>query len=498
MEEVSKGVSLTELEQYLWKAANILRGPIDNADFKAYIFPLLFFKRISDTYDEEYSRALKESDGDEEYAAYPEQHDFQIPDGARWKDIREKSINVGQSLQYAFRSIEKSNPEKLYGIFGDVNWTNKNRLSDELLIDLIEHFSTKNLSKKNVEPDILGQAYEYLIKKFADLTNRKAGEFYTPRAVVHLMGNILKPKEKDSIYDPACGSGGMLLEAFNYVKSKEGDTRTLKLYGQEKNLTTSAIARINLYLHGAEDFSIIRGDTLRNPAFHEGDSLSKFDVVIANPPFSLKNWGSEEWTHDPFGRNIAGTPTDNNGDFAWVQHMITSMAPQSGRMGIVLPHGALFRGGIEGKIRKELLNRDLLETVIGLGPNLFYGTGISACILIFKIKKDSKKKNKVHFIDGSHLFTKGRNQNFFRDEHANQIIEWYEKYKDIENFSKIVELKEIEDNEFNLNISRYIVKLDEEDKITLKEAYSEMIASQKEFEESQKNMIKTLEKYKII
>lgn len=491
-------VTLSELESYLWGAANILRGPVDNADFKAYIFPLLFFKRISDVYDEEYKNALDKFEGDKEAASYPENFSFMIPENAHWAEIRSNTKNVGQAIQYAFRAIETANPDRLYGIFGDTNWSNKERLSDELLINLIEHFSTKNLSKENVEPDILGQAYEYLIKKFADLTNRTAGEFYTPRPVVHLIGNILKPKEKDTIYDPACGSGGMLLEAFNYVKSVGGDIRTLKLYGQEKNLTTSAIARINLFLHGVEDFQIVRGDTLRNPAFHEGDLLSKFDVVIANPPFSLKNWGASEWAHDPFGRNIAGTPTDSSGDFAWVQHMISSMAPPNGRMGIILPHGALFRGGAEGKIRKEILERDLLEAVIGLGPNLFYGTGISACILIFKLKKDPKKQNKVHFIDGSALFTKGRNQNFFRDEHAKQIIEWYNKYEDIENVSKIVSLKEIEDNEYNLNISRYVVKLDEEDKITLKDAYKEMLTAQKEFETSQEKMIKTLNKYGII
>jgi len=491
-------ITLSELESYLWAAANILRGPVDNADFKAYIFPLLFFKRISDVYDEEYQTALKKFDGDKEAASYSENFSFIIPENAHWKDVRVNTKNVGQAIQYAFRAIETANPDRLYGIFGDVNWTNKERLSDELLINLIENFSTKNLSKKNVEPDILGQAYEYLIKKFADLTNKTAGEFYTPRAVVHLMGNILKPKEKDTIYDPACGSGGMLLEAFNYVKNKGGDVRTLKLYGQEKNLTTSAIARINLFLHGVEDFHIVRGDTLRNPAFHEGDSLSKFDVVIANPPFSLKDWGAVEWSHDPFGRNIAGTPTDSSGDFAWVQHMVCSMAHPDGRMGIVLPHGALFRGGAEGKIRKELLTKDLLETVIGLGPNLFYGTGISACILIFKQKKDAKKQKKIQFIDGSALFTKGRNQNFFREEHAKQILEWYNKYEDIENISKIVSLSEIEENEFNLNISRYVEKLDEEDKITLKEAYTEMLNTQKDFEKSQERMIKTLTKYKVI
>jgi type I restriction enzyme M protein len=491
-------ITLSEIEQYLWGAANILRGPIDNADFKAYIFPLLFFKRISDVYAEEFQDALDESGGDEEYASFPENHTFLIPEKAHWNDVREKTTNVGQAIHYAFREIEKANPDQLYGIFGDVNWTNKDRLSDELLINLIEHFSTKNLTKKNVEPDMLGQAYEYLIKKFADLTNRKAGEFYTPRAVVHLMGRILKPEEKDTIYDPACGSGGMLLEAFHYVKQHGGDVRTLKLFGQEKNLTTSSIARINLYLHGIIDFNIVRGDTLRNPAFHEGDRLSQFDVVIANPPFSLKKWGHEKWAHDPYCRNIAGTPPKGNGDFAWVQHMICSMAESSGRMGIILPHGALFRGGVENKIRKHLIKKDLLETVIGLGPNLFYGTGISACILIFKLHKEEHKKGKVYFIDGSHLYTKGRNQNMFRQEHADQILEWYEKFKDIENYTKIVDVSEIKENDYNLNISRYVIKVDEEEKVTLKEAYEEMKTAQKEFEKSQKEMIETLTKYGIL
>jgi type I restriction enzyme M protein len=490
--------ALAELESYLWTAANILRGPVDASDFKAYIFPLLFFKRISDIYDEEFEIALRESGDDEEYASYPENHTFLIPEGAHWKDVREKTTNVGQALQYCFREIEKANPETLYGIFGDVNWTNKNRLSDALLIDLIEHFSTKNLSKTNVEPDVLGQAYEYLIKKFADLTNRKAGEFYTPRAIVHLMGNILKPKEKESIYDPACGSGGMLLEAFHQVKKSKGDTRTIKLFGQEKNLTTSSIARINLFLHGVEDFKIIRGDTLRSPAFKEGDSLSKFDVVIANPPFSLKNWGYENWSQDPYGRNFAGVPPKSYGDFAWLQHMVVSMAKPNGRMAVILPHGALFRGGAEQNIRKSLIESDLLESIIGLGPNLFYGTGISACILILKRNKEKEKKDKVQFIDASGLFQKGRNQNYFLDEHQEQVLKWYESYKDIENIAKIVNVDNIKENEFNLNILRYIKKVDPEDKVTLKEVYNELQKAESDFEKSQTSMIKILSKYKII
>lgn len=490
-------ITLTELENWLWGAANILRGPVDASDFKAYIFPLLFFKRVSDIFDEDYEIALKESDGDKEYAMFPENHSFMIPEGAHWKDVRQKTENVGQAIQYAFREIEKANPDQLYGVFGDTNWTNKNRLTDELMIDLIEHFSEKNLSKANVEPDILGQAYEYLIKKFADLTNRKAGEFYTPRTVVTLMSNILKPKEKESIYDPACGSGGMLLEAYHFVHRNNGDVRTLKLYGQEKNLTTSAIARINLFLHGVEDFSIIREDTLRNPAFRTDDLLSRFDVVIANPPFSLKNWGSENWSHDPYGRNIAGTPSDSNGDFAWVQHMISSMAPPNGRMAIVLPHGALFRGGVEGKIREKLLKDDLLEAVIGLGPNLFYGTGISACILVFKLKKDENKKNKVLFVDGSDQFQKGRNQNFFLEEHADLLLSVYDKFENIEHRSKIVSFEDIEKNEFNLNISRYVKKKQDIEEIDLNETFDELQSAYDEFIDSENKMKELLKGVKL-
>jgi len=269
------------------------------------------------------------------------------------------------------------------------------------------------------------------------------------------------------------------------------DTRTLKLYGQEKNLTTSAIARINLFLHGVFDFEIVRGDTLRNPSFHEGDQLSQFDVVIANPPFSLENWGHEHWSHDPFGRNIAGTPPKSKGDYAWVQHMISSMAPLTGRMGIVLPHGALFRGGVEGKIRKALIEKDLLEGVIGLGPNLFYGTGISACVLIFRSKKDESRKNKVFFIDAADQYQKGRNQNFFLDEHANNLIEWYEKFEDIEDISKLVDIEEIEKNEFNLNISRYVRKNHVVDEIDLKATFLELNKAYDEFIEAEEKM-KTL------
>ena len=464
--------TLAALESHLWESANILRGPVDAADFKTYIFPLLFFKRISDVFDEEIQAALTESEGDQEYARFAENHRFQIPEDCHWSDVREKSTDVGFALQKAMREIEKANPSTLYGIFGDAQWTNKERLSDALLRDLIEHFSRLPLGNANVSSDILGQAYEYLIKKFADATNKKAGEFYTPRSVIRLMIEILDPRSGESIYDPACGTGGMLLGAVQHVRETGNNVRMLwgKLYGQEKNLTTSSIARINLFLHGIEDFQIVRGDTLRQPAFYHGDDLATFDCVIANPPFSLKQWGHKLWQKDPFGRNFAGLPPSSNGDFAWLQHMIKSMDPRTGRMAVVLPHGALFRSGAEGKMRRKILEMDILEAVIGLGPNLFYGTGLAAVILVFRNNKPIERKNQILLIDASEQYQKGRAQNTFEENHRAQVYQWYRDFKDVEGAAKVVTLSEIAKNDWNLNIPRYVEPVIEEETITVEEA----------------------------
>lgn len=473
MVQTNQHITLSQMESYLWEAANILRGPVDAADFKSYIIPLLFFKRISDVYMEEWAQAIAESDGDEEFASFSENHRFQIPPGCFWESIRNRPENLGKALQSIFQSIEHSNPKRLAGIFGDAQWSNKDRLSDALLRDLIEHFSRHNLSNSNGQPDLLGQAYEYLIKQFADAANKKAGEFYTPRSVVRLMIDILDPQAGETIYDPACGTGGMLLEAIQHVRENGGRVERLygRLFGQEKNLTTSSVARINLLLHGVEDFNIERGDTLRAPSFHDPDSgLRQFDIVIANPPFSLQNWGEELWQSDPYRRNFAGMPPAKNGDFAWVQHMIRSMRPERGRMGVVLPHGVLFRGGKEGEIRKNILERDLLEAVIGLGPNLFYGTGLAACILIFRAQKAAGRQGKVLFIDASTLYRSGRNQNTLEIVHADQIHAWYTDYADVPGYAHVATLDEIAGNDTNLNIPRYVEPLVEEETITVEEA----------------------------
>jgi len=474
-------ITLSQLESHLWEAANILRGPVDAADFKTYVFPLLFFKRISDVHDEEYQSALAESGGDEEYARFPQNYRFQIPENCHWEDARSVAVNVGQALQKAMRGIEKANPETLYGIFGDAAWTNKDRLPDALLRDLIEHFSRISLGNQAAKADILGQSYEYLIKKFADATNKKAGEFYTPRSVVRLMVNILDPKEGESIYDPACGTGGMLLEAIHHVKEHHGDDRTLwgRLFAQEKNLTTSAIARMNLFLHGASDFQVVRGDTLRQPAFFSGDNLASFDCVIANPPFSLEKWGEEVWTSDPFGRNFAGMPPGKSGDYAWVQHMIKSMAPKTGRMAVVLPHGALFRMGKEGEIRQKILGMDVLEAVIGLGPNLFYGTGLAACILVFRQRKAKDRKNKVLIIDASKEFKTGRAHNELLPAHVERIYGWYRDFKDVDNAARVATLDEIAANDYNLNIPRYVEPKATDEALTVEEAMQRLRESAK-------------------
>lgn len=450
-------VTLRELESHLWEAANILRGsPVDRTDWKSYILPLLFFKRICDVWDEEHEVMLAEYGED-----FADEHRFQVPKRCHWSDVRRAPKNVGTALANAMRGVEAANQKHLYGVFGDAQWTNKDRLPDELLKDLIEHFSALSLGNERVTSDVMGDAYEYLIKQFADATNKKAGEFYTPRSVVRLIVDILDPKEGETVYDPACGTGGMLLAAVEHVRERGGDPRTFfgKLYGQEKNLTTASVARMNLFLHGIEDFDVQRGDTLRTPVFTDRNTagLATFDVVIANPPFSLEQWGREIWESDPWGRAFAGLPTDSNADMAWVQHMVKSMAPKSGRMGVVLPQGALFRGGIEAQIRKHLLEHDLVEAVIGLAPNLFYGTGLAACVLVLRQRKEKRKKRKVLIVDAASVFRRGRAQNFLDAAHVEKIRDWVQGFADVQDRARVVDLSEIEKEGWTLNISRYVL-----------------------------------------
>jgi type I restriction enzyme M protein len=455
-------LTLQELKSHLWNCAEILRGSaVDRTDWKAYILPLLFFKRICDVWDEETAEAARLY-GDVEPVDFPEVHRFTVPAGCHWRDVRETAANVGAALAHAMREIERANPETLYRVFGAADWGNREILTDENLKDLIEGVSEVSLGNAAASSDILGDAYEYLIAKFADVTKRKkAGEFYTPRSVVRMMVEILDPKGGESIYDPACGTGGMLLGAIEHVRRKGGDARTFfgKIYGQEKNLTTSSVARMNLVLHGIEDFRIVREDTLRSPAFTDSSTggLATFDCVIANPPFSLKEWGREVWEVDPWGRAAYGLPPEKYGDYAWVQHMVASMASGTGRLAVVLPQGALFRKAAEGAIRRKLLEQDLIEAVIGFAPNIFYGTSLAPAAVILRRTKPAARKKRVLVIDASTLFRKGRAQNYLDPVHAEQIVAWVHAFKDVKDRAKVVTLDEIKAEDWTLNISRYVL-----------------------------------------
>ena len=359
------------------------------------------------------------------------------------------------------REIERANPDTLARVFGAADWGNREMLGDELLKDLVEGLSGVPLGNAAVESDILGDAYEYLIGRFADITRRKkAGEFYTPRSVVRMMVELLDPREGESIYDPACGTGGMLLGAIEHVQRAGGDPRTFfgRIFGEEKNLTTSSIARMNLVLHGIEDFRVEQNDTLRHPAFTDpAGALATFDCVIANPPFSLKEWGREVWEADPWGRAAFGLPPASYGDYAWVQQMVASMAAKSGRMAVVLPQGALFRKGAEGRIRRALLEQDLIEAVIGLAPNIFYGTGLAPAVVTLRRTKRRGRRGKVIVIDASSLFRKGRAQNFLDPQHAEEIVRWVRRFRDVDDRAKVVSTEEIEREDWTLNISRYVL-----------------------------------------
>lgn len=448
-------ISQSQLESYLWGAATLLRGHIDAGDYKQFIFPLLFYKRLCDVYDEEITEALAESGGDQDYAALPEQHRFQIPEAAHWNTTRQQVKNVGKAIQESLRTIEKVNPDRLFGVFGDARWTNKNRLPDHMLRELVEHFSSQTLSLANCPEDELGVGYEFLIKKFADDSGHTAAEFYTNRTVVHLMTDMLEPQPEESIYDPTCGSAGMLLSAVTHLKRQTKEWRNLRLFGQELNLLTSAIGRMNLFLHGIEDFRIVRGDTLAHPAFVERDQLMQFDLVLANPPYSINQWDRDAWAADPWGRNLYGTPPQGRADYAFWQHIIKSMKAKTGRCAILFPHGVLFRNE-EAVMREQLVAHDVVECVLGLGPNLFYNSPMEACVVICRMNKPEERRNKVLFINAINEVTRERAQSFLTDEHIRRIVTVYQNFKEDDGFSKIVTNTDIQEKGSNLSIPLYV------------------------------------------
>ncbi|WP_202602495.1 type I restriction-modification system subunit M [Vibrio toranzoniae] len=446
-----------DLEKYLWGAATTLRGTIDAGDYKQYIFPLMFFKRISDVYDEEFENALAESDGDLEYAAFAENHHFQVPKGAHWNDVRETTVNIGLALQNAMRAIEKANPDTLEGIFGDASWTNKERLSDAMLTNLIEHYSEQTLNLKNVPDDKLGNAYEYLIKEFADDSGHTAAEFYTNRTVVKLMTMIMDPQPCESVYDPTCGSGGLLLNCALHLKDEGKEYRTLKLYGQEINLLTSAIARMNMFMHGIEEFDIVRGNTLSNPGLLENDELKKFNVILANPPYSIKSWDRKAFESDPYGRNVWGTPPQGCADYAFQQHIQKSLDLGNGRSCVLWPYGVLFRDS-EQEMRNKMIAQDQVECVIALGKNLFYNSTMESCLLISSNNKLPKRKNKILFIDARDEFKSEKTISYLLGEHINKIFNAYQRFEAIDGFTYIAEVEEVIEKNSSLNVPLYVKK----------------------------------------
>ncbi|AYL36585.1 type I restriction-modification system subunit M [Streptomyces fungicidicus] len=467
-----KRITQRDLESYLWGAAVLLRGLIDAGDYKQYIFPLVFLKRLSDVYDEEHAAALEEY-GDEEFADLPENHRFAIPDGAHWADLRKVTSNVGTALKAAMRAIESANPDTLPGVFGDGEWTNKDLLPDATLSDLIEHFSTKTLSVANLPEDELGQGYEYLIKKFADDSGHTAQEFYTNRTLVHLMTLMLEPQPGESVYDPTCGTGGMLISTAAEVKRQGKEWRNLRLYGQELNYGTSAIARMNLFLHGVTDSRIAHGDTLTKPAFlNARGGLQTFDVVLANPPYSIKAWNRDAFAKDPYGRNMWGLPPQGRADYAFFQHIVKSLDPITGRSAILFPHGVLFRRD-EAAMRERLVKSDLVECVLGLGEGLFYNSPMPAVVIILRTRKPAERQGKVLFINALNEVSREQGQAFLRETHQQRILDAYRSFTDIKQFATVATPDEIAAKGFSLAIATYVggvVDSGEEEQIDLAEA----------------------------
>jgi type I restriction enzyme M protein len=474
-------MDLETLKSHLWESANILRGSIDAADYKNYIFGLMFLKRLSDVFEEEGERIEKETGNKELAWKEPDEHEFFVPERARWIYIKTRTQNLGEILNKANEALEERNTATLEGVLTVTDFNDKDRLPDVILSKLIAHFSKIRLRNEDLsEPDILGRAYEYLIAQFADDAGKKGGEFYTPKEVVTLLVEILDPQEKMRICDPACGSGGMLVQSFYHLRGKGQNPKNISLFGQERNIGTWAICKMNMLLHGLSSARLEKGDTLRSSKLlTDQGKLMEFDIVIANPPFSLKNWGYEEAQHDPYRRFRFGLPPKGYGDYAFVQHMIATLNPK-GRAGVVLPHGVLFRGGAEGKIRKGILEEDLLEAVIGLPSNLFFGAGIPACLFILNKSKSKERKGKVFFLYGANEYLKGKNQNKLRQEDIAKIVEAYREYKAIKKYSRSTSLDEIRANDYNLNITRYIDVAEEEEPVDVQRVLDELMGLKEE------------------
>ncbi|WP_420870694.1 N-6 DNA methylase [Enhygromyxa salina] len=490
-------LTVAELEKYLWSAADILRGSIDSSDYKSFIFGLMFLKRLSDRFEEEAEKLVAEGEDPEVAWEDRDYHQFFVPPQARWSNLQQQSTDVGTALNTACAKLEEEN-DALEGVLLGIDYNDPNRLGDtknrdSVLGRLVQHFSKLRLRNSELEqPDMLGRAYEYLIEKFADDAGKKGGEFYTPHKVVEAIVAVLAPGEGMRICDPTCGSGGMLIQCTKYIQAHGGNPQNVTLHGQEKNLGTWGICKMNMLLHERPSTRIEKGDTIREPKLVEGGELILYDRVIANPPFSLDQWGQEVAEGDRYGRFRFGVPPKGKGDLAFVQHMLATVNAE-GKMGVVMPHGVLFRGASEGRIREAILREDLFEAVIGLPPNLFYGTGIPAAILVLARKRAKGREGKVLFIDASREFKEGSNQNYLRDRDVEKIAKTYQAYADVEKYARVVELAEIEKNDWNLNISRYVDTAEAEVKVDLGKAVARLRELERERGEAEGRMNAFLE-----
>ncbi len=470
---MAEKITLQQLESFLWEAADILRGDLDASEFKDYIFSIMFIKRISDSFDEEkeevINKFLKKGKNKKEAIKLSEDpiqyNAFFIPEKSHWNYLQNLKHDIGSELNKAVELIEESNPT-LEGVLVAIDFNKKDKISDSKLRDLISHFNKyrlRNIDFENV--DIMGTAYEYLIKMFADSAGKKGGEFYTPSEVVNLIVNLIKPKKGMRIYDPTCGSGGMLIQSRNYLIENGEDPRNISLFGQETNLSTWAICKLNMFLHYVFNADIKKGNTLTEPKHLKDGEIMTFDRVIANPPFSLKKWGKKKADNDQYGRFIYGTPPNDYGELAFLQHMISSLNTE-GVLGVVMPHGVLFRGSTEKKIREGLIKDDLIEAIIALPPNLFYGTSITATIIIINKKKPNDRKEKIIFINSEYEFEERSNKNYLSKDNIKKILDLFNNFQNLtipkcskkydRNFSKVISNEEIVKNDFNMNVKRYV------------------------------------------
>jgi type I restriction enzyme M protein len=494
-------LTIAELENHLWRSADILRGSIDSSDYKIYIFGFLFLKRLSDRFEEEAKEAIRNGLAEDVAYSDPDEHEFFLVERARWSSIKKLTTEIGDQLNKACAAIEDAN-SSIEGVLANIDFNSESRLGDAknregVLSRLIDHFSRIDLSNASLsEPDMLGRAYEYLIDKFADDAGKKGGEFYTPHHVVRLIVELLNPKPAMRISDPTCGSGGMLVQVAEHVAKLEGkrlgEALNITLHGQEKNLGTWAIAKMNLLLHGLRDARIEKGDTIRNPRLLDQEgNLFLYDRVIANPPFSLDSWGAEDVSGDTekkgHNRFIYGIPPKNMGDLAFVQHMVATLNAK-GVCGVVMPHGVLFRGSGDGRIREAMLKADLFEAIIGLPENLFAGTGIPATVLILNKAKPSKRKGKVLFIHGAKEFEERPKKNILGESDITRIVAAFNAWQDEDRFCRVVDMKEIEENDFNLNISRYIDTLEPEKPIDVKAELGKLWAAEQARDEAAARM----------